>query len=670
MYEMASGRRAFAGSSPAATLAAVINQEPKPLRETAPELPYELEKLVMRCLRKDIGARQQNMTDLKLLLEDLKQESESGRLPGAGATSAKRRKPILIMVAAFIVMTAVAGLWLGRGHEPEPPRVVPLTTFVGREDSPSFSPDGSQVVFAWNGEKQEKWDLYVKIIGSATALRLTTDAADNRFPAWSPDGKQIAFIKRGQRTGLYLISPLGGPEQKIADFDAADGPPAWSPDGKLLLVAKPYSQQTSTSGGGTVFVVPAGGGEPRPILVPDPGGSYLYPAFNSSSRSLAVATCKGVFLLRTCDVDTVSLNSEWLPQGKPRRLSPMSTYVSGLAWTADGRALVVGASTSPVSDFYLWLVESNSGVPKRLEIASQGASSPAVALKGRRLAFSRRIHDSDVWGLELGGPAVTIRPFLVSSTYDASAQFSPDGSRIAFASDRDGIMAIWLTQTNGSGLIKVSRGPENFNGSPRWSPDGRWVAFDARNTAGEWSIQTVETGGGPARHVVSEPFNASVPSWSRDGKWIYFTSERTGRSEIWRAPAQGGSAEQITRNGGYVALEGADGRTLYYTKTIDTTSELPLYAKPLAGGEEEQVLAGVRHRAFQVFGDGIYYITGRGPAGDEIRFYEFAKKRTRVVAPIEGQVGLGFSVSPDRNTFLFTKVVSEGSDLMLIENFR
>jgi Tol biopolymer transport system component len=231
-------------------------------------------------------------------------------------------------------------------------------------------------------------------------------------------------------------------------------------------------------------------------------------------------------------------------------------------------------------------------------------------------------------------------------------------------------MSIWLTHADGSGLIKLTRGPENFYGSPRWSPDGRWIAFDARNTAGKWSIQMVEPGGGQARRVVSELFNAHVPNWSRDGKWIYFTSEQTGRSEIWRARAQGGSAEQITKDGGYVAREGPDGKTLYYTKRIDVYEDLPLYARPLAGGEEKQVLAAVRYRAFEVFDDGIYYITGGGLAGNEIRFYDFATGGSLVVASIEGQLHLGFSVSPNRNTFLFSKIVSAGSDLMLIENFR
>src|SRR6266481_4118766 len=84
------------------------------------------------------------------------------------------------------------------------PRVVPLTTLAGSETQPSFSPDGNQVVFAWDGEKQNNWDLYVKIFGGTTTLRLTTDAADDTFPAWSPTGRENAFLKRGQgNSGIY-----------------------------------------------------------------------------------------------------------------------------------------------------------------------------------------------------------------------------------------------------------------------------------------------------------------------------------------------------------------------------------------------------------------------------------------------------------------------------------
>jgi len=135
-------------------------------------------------------------------------------------------------------------------------------------------------------------------------------------------------------------------------------------------------------------------------------------------------------------------------------------------------------------------------------------------------------------------------------------------------------------------------------------------------------------------------------------------------------PLRAEAQNKLPKRGGYVALEGADGKKLYYTKRIDVDAELPLYVRPLAGGAEKQGLAGVRYRAFQVFDDGIYYITGAGLKGNEIRFYDLGSERSRVVASIEGQLSVGVSVSPDRNTFLFSKVVSEGSDLMLIENFR
>ena len=677
LYEMATGQRASAGDSPAAILGAVLHQEPRPPRGIAPQLPAELERVIVRCLRKDPDKRQQHMTDVKVLLEELREESESGTL--APAAVVKRRRWPWLAAVATLVIAAGAGLWLSRGREEPPPRVVPLTTLAGDENDPSFSPDGNQVVFSWNGEKENNWDLYVKMIGSATVLRLTTDSAPDLYPAWSRDGRQIAFLKYGQRTGIYLISPLGGPEQKVVDFDAALGAPAWSPDGKFLVVARSHRILKPERDSGALYLIPVQGSESRPLLIPDSGRYHLFPAFDPAGRLLAFASCADIG--HACDVSLVALNTDFLPQGKPRQVRKVAADLAGLAWAADGRSLVYCApihyfplgdnrrqAGTSFNDWFLWRLDATSGEAKRLEMASEGAMFPAVALNGRRLAFSRQMNDQDIWRVEVGGKP---EPFLVSTMLDSNAQFSPDGRRIAFASARSiDRVAIWLSDANGTNLVQLTMGPGTYDGSPRWSPDGRWIAFDALGSDGRWSVKVVESTGGQPRHLTSGfPWSNKVPSWSRNGKWIYFTSDRTGRFEIWRIPAQGGTAEQITTDGGYVALESVDGKTLYYTKT-GSYGPQPLYARSLGDGEERQVLEPVTGRGFAVFDDGIYYLAATGPRTADIRFHKFATGQGLIVSAIEGPPGLGLSVSPDRKTILFTKFVSVGIDLMLIENFR
>jgi Tol biopolymer transport system component len=309
----------------------------------------------------------------------------------------------------------------------------------------------------------------------------------------------------------------------------------------------------------------------------------------------------------------------------------------------------------------------NGREAERLELAGIEAYGPAI--RDGRLAFSRTIGNSDVWQLKADGKAA---PFLTSSFVDDSPQYSPDGLRIAFSSGRGGdSIALWVANADGTGLNQITKIASPICGTPRWSPDGKWIAFAVYGKASGWDVWVLEASGGSMRQVTHGPADNVLPSWSRNGSSIYFASKRSGRFEILRVPARGGTEDQITHNGGYAAFESTDGKMLYYT--VSDAGTEGLFAKRLQDGDEKQLFSDeVTGRGFEVFSDGVYYLHRRDRDSFEIRFHEFANRSVQVIGksdwPLEP--GSGLAVSPDRKTFLFSKRVGAASDLMLIENFR
>ncbi len=655
LYEMLTGRRPFTGDTKLSTLAAIVNQEPRPAKQLVEGLPAELDRVLARCLRKDPARRLQTMGDLKVTLEELKEESDSGRLT-AGAPVPARRRTWLWAAAGAVIVLALAGAWLLRRPAAGPPeRLVPVTSYPGSEVYPSFSPDGRQIAFSWNGEKGDNYDIYVKLVGETNALRLTTDPAAELYPVWAPDGKRIAFERGGPHRGVYTVSALGGAEQKLSDF-AANYQMSWSPDGKWLAV-------TSNEPTSAIYLLPAEGGEPRRVSNPKAPGFDRAVSFSPDGRQLAYAGCTGVL---SCDVYVQDLSPAYVPMGSALRITNQNVYMSGLTWSRDGKSVIYSGSRLAGILPYLWRAEiDRRRPPQRLEIAGPHAESPSVSPVGNRLVFSRNLQDYDIWRYRAGGAA---EPLIVSSLTEANPQFSPDGSRIAFESDRSGESEeIWVAQADGSKPVQMTNNFGRHQGTPRWSPDGRWIAFDSEGEDGHWSIYVMDASGGRPRRITPEPSDQNMPFWSRDGKWVYFRSDRSGRDEIWRMPFAGGVVEQITKEGGFAAYESADGTTLFYTKATSS----PLFAKPLSGGAERQLLNWVSYKAFVPMDDGIYYIGRRSDNGQyPLEFFQFSSQTSQVLTNIDGVISIGLSVSPDRKDILFTKTVKSGANLMMIENFQ
>jgi len=663
LYEMLAGRKAFCGDSAIAILSAVLKEEPP----APPGIPAELQALLTRCLRKDPARRMQHMDDVRLILEDLRMDAIVPALPAQEKPRLRRIPAVALAILA--VGAILISIWALRRASPDrgQMRLLPLTSYPGVQTAPTFSPDGRQVAFAWNGEKQDNFDIYVALVGSgAPPLRLTADPADDVSPAWSPDGRQIAFLRfQKEGVGIHLISPLGNQERKLGDLRPASTEPdqnvatmSWSPDGQWL--AAPDEDSAGERG---IFAIPTGAGERHRITHNRQDFDYS-PAFSPDGRFLAYASCRDTY---SCNVFVQELGDGCVPAGQPRQVTHQGPYIGGIAWTQDGNALVYEASGDAGINPFLWRVSAfAAGVPERMELSGQPARLPSIARVGNRLAYSRGGQDMDIWKYE---PRDGAKSFISSTLYEYNPAYSPDGSRIAFSSNRSGRMEIWVCNRDGSNPVQLTDGPGRHQGGPQWSPDGQWIAYSSQSEDGNWGIDVMDSAGGAPRRVTPADISASTVSWSRDGAWLYFADNRSGRLEVWRIPAAGGKPMRITDQGGFIAFESRDGKTLYYNKTRSSGST-PVYARPLPSGPERVVIGSAVNGAFAVAAEGIFYFARGRERSYAMEVLDPAAGRVRTITEVQAMPRWRMAVAPGAATILFGAAKPASAVLMLIENFR
>jgi Tol biopolymer transport system component/DNA-binding winged helix-turn-helix (wHTH) protein len=587
----------------------------------------------------------------------------------------QRRIPRYIWVTALLALfSAVSvGWWLVR-LATRPAEValaaVPLTSYPGKEREPSLSPDGNQVAFSWNGERQDNFDIYVKLIGSEShLLRLTSAPEADTDPVWSPDGRSIAFLRAGTagRDSVLLVSPLGPPERTVGVISPTgmDWPRglAWTPDGKWLVVTDRNSDSEPLG----LFLLSTESGKKRRLTHP-PEKTFLdsQPAFSPDGHALAFVRQVAVGVR---DAYLLTLSEDLEPIGEPRRLTFGNQLTFKPVWTSDGQQIIL--SSGPYHSPNLFrIAASGSGKPQRLATVGEDGFAAAISHRTQRLVYARQLIDRNIRSLEVPGPDGKINPPMKvassSTRVDCDAQFSPDGKKIAFTSNRTGSFEIWMCDSDGSNAQQVTT-LGGYCGTPYLSPDGERITFDSI-LDGQWDIFVTRVSGGKPERLTSNPATDALATWSRDGKWVYFFSDRSGENQIWKIPAGGGEAVPVTRKGGFEALESPDGQWIYYTKSDGASS---LWKVPRDGGEETQVLESVDKRAFAIANEGIYFIPKPDSFGRyKIQFFSFATKRIRSIFTIEGEIFIYLSVSPDGRWILYSQIDQDASDLMLVENFR
>jgi Tol biopolymer transport system component/DNA-binding winged helix-turn-helix (wHTH) protein len=591
------------------------------------------------------------------------------------------RRTWLSLGAVFVVLATAVGVWLFRGSPGKPeaaPEVIPLTTYPGSEESPSFSPDGNQVAFSWNGEKQDNYDIYVKQIGSTDADRLTKDPAEDVSPAFSPDGRSIGFVRVGKDRATFIIIPsVGGPERSVAEIPPVGlgihrpwthGPLfAWFPDGKWVVTH-----------GLTLLSIETG--KTRSLTSPPlPSESFTdsFPAVSPDGHTIAFSRPLSYF---NWGIWLLDINQDLKPKAEPRPLTFSTGRDWNPTWTSNGQEIVFVSEGWSRSGSLHRVKASGQAKPQLLLFGGGRASWPAISRNGNRLAYQQSVFDTNIWRLSLSNLGAAAGPpgqLIHSTRSDFGGQYSPDGKRIAFFSDRTGVGSIWVCDADGANAVELFSQTGRGLGSPSWSPDGKRIAFDS-NLEGNTDIYVVRASGGKPVRLTTDPAEDNIPSWSRDGNWVYFTSLWSGRRQVWKVPAGGGEAVLVTKNGGYVAIESADGRSVFYTNRIDQApmkaadmTSMALWKIPVIGGEENRVLPSVAWRAFAPIKNGIYFIPEPSADGKYfIQFLNFATGKVKIVATIPGPPFLGFSVSPDEHQILYAQIDESSSDLMLVENFR
>ncbi|MCZ2146446.1 MAG: hypothetical protein LC126_01565 [Bryobacterales bacterium] len=586
-----------------------------------------------------------------------------------------------IVVAAA---TLAIGLW-PRSHpfpgKPPNTRSAPLTAYLGREMSPSFSPDGNRVAFAWDGEGRDNLDIYTLTIGAAWPFRLTKDSAREYGPAWSPDGKWIAYL-RDLEVGYSAVMLAASDGRSMREVHRIHSPPtgywsnsvcgralAWSRNGKYLVVPDREAPEEPDA----LYAVAVANGSARRITQPSPDGRGLAsPAFSPDGRWLAFAG--GVVIDTATQVWVAPVSDDVILQGTPRNVPVASDWIDSFDWAADGKDLLISAAPALDASRNLYRVPVfHTGSPTPVPGSAPDSLQPSISRGGSRLIYSHQdFRSASVSRIRVTGTGQTAgraERLVTSTSRNMGADISPDGEFIAYRSLRSGVPAVWMSRIGDLKTRRMSPSGAPGAGYPAWSGDGKWIAMQVSGNSGSLDIYLTSVDGEHHRWLTGDGARNQFPTWSRDGKWIYYSSIRTGRFQIWKMPADGGTAVQVTRDGGSCLKESADGKRYFVGVGVRT----PILVGMPAGGGKTQVVVGpiASPCSYVVASTGIYFLPPRRPDGtSEPRFYDLATGAVHAVMTSTRPVDTGLSLSSDETMLVFTQIDQDESTLILMDGFR
>ncbi len=540
LFELLTGERAFRGDTAADTLRAVLDHDPPPPSSLRPEVPGWIDRVVARCLAKDLALRFESARDLAFALQ--------ASLDAGGARPAPRRPrrrglaALLGLVAGVVLCAAIAAAWWPRAQPAvapwrEPVRPYPLT-FSGRDKHPTVSPDGRFLAFTSDRDGRSRIWLQQIDVGREIPL---TEGPDSS-PRFSPDGNHVLFT-RGQAGGsaLYRVTLVGGEVRRVAD-DASDGD--WSPDGRQVVFvrsrydgvrARRVLMIAHVNGSGERELTGLGdrpqrgrGGEQRVRWSPDGTriavtGFVQHPGTPQHVMLVPVNGSRATVVPAPGRVGLVSAVA-W--EGPDTVLYSQSLSVSGNSAGSLARivrqSLHDGSSTT-----LLWTPESSFVVER---------------WPGRGIVYDSRASRQNLREVTLGSGAS--RTLSQGTSTDRQPRLSPDGKKVVFTSNRGGgSLDVWVVD-RASGLSERLTDHKDEDYDPALTPDGKHLLWSS-NRSGNFEVWMADIDGSNPRQVTRDGIDAENPTATADGQWVVYASGAPGRAGAWRVRLDGTDAKRL-----------------------------------------------------------------------------------------------------------------------------
>jgi Tol biopolymer transport system component/DNA-binding winged helix-turn-helix (wHTH) protein len=576
---------------------------------------------------------------------------------------------LILVLGALLVAKKISTDVDARSKESPMQRIRPLTKLADETSEPSFSPDGNYIAFRRDAVRPEDSGIFVKEIASDLLTQLTHGAYDC-CPVWSPDGHSIAFSRfTSKEFGIYTVpfangqaryrqASTGGNTSNVIERKLSTdgivprhGELSWSPDGKTIAFA----------GGTGIFLLSIRDSSVHRLTEPPPLAEDWGPSFSPDGESvLFVRSHENGFPVDILSIPPNGGEVTRISTDQPRVLGPPQ-------WSSDSHSIIYASDQG--SHPGLWRISLDHHEPPQ-QINDSGWY-PSISRRGYRMAYQRIVRALNVWELDLSSEAKEQR-ILVPSTSETDQgpgpQFSRDGKKLAYMSDRSGTMEIWVSDRDGGNAYQLTA--MGAAGTPRWSPDGQSIAFDTPSREGMAIFSISLQGGGPRLLVPGADGGGVCPSWSQDGKWIYYASPKSGRYEVWKVAAQGGTAVQVTFQGGHAPFESLDGRYVYYAKTHYANPEI--WQIPVEGGQEKIVSPLVRPTSWASWAlvdNGILFAGSSGNGKPVLSLYELSTHRIRNVGVLN-LPPFWLGATRDGKTAVFDQPGQQEAQIMLVENFR